>query len=587
MTRPGAKRNADASLRVMLTWSSLGNDLPRPSDLARLVRSAPRDGLLRALTMVAAVVMNGAFERQQDQIRLQGAIARELLRGPLGDKAQADFAAGRWQYFLAPEGFLLAIKAVIRLGKPSVAEPSGVGEVLAQLILTANDLATSRSETREDLEGYLIRGWWFARHDQSRFALARYYKLLSGSRDATAPNYLDLDRTFREASGGLGIIEFVASVFVVYSLYYRYKTAQDVGRFAFGNESRVMRARSRDDSKRRSFERLVVRSPAQLRRELREGEPRFVFGLGALRPLLNAPLIRLRDGTMVPVWMPLILELAADGPRWILQDHLSRSAGTAAIKKLNALLGHRFQDYGTGLLARCYPDVGPLQLLFREQEYGAAKRRRRGTDAILSIGDAAVFFEMTVTAPSATVLWSGSSQVYRDFLARAVEPKIAELERCVSDYLDGRLGYVTTPPSQVRRIFPILLTLQAYPLHPLLAPLYQKALAGSRYLSGSQLGTRGVQKLRFLTIEELEMVEGALHRGQANLVGLLQEWCLADPDGSTPFKNFLLIQKGMTEIPSSQLEADFRKLEEEMKAVAGQLFVIDDIGHDKPTPAGA
>jgi hypothetical protein len=215
-------------------------------------------------------------------------------------------------------------------------------------------------------------------------------------------------------------------------------------------------------------------------------------------------------------------------------------------------------------------------VLFPAEEYESADGPKEGTDAVLTIDDAAVFFEMTITAPPATALWSSSTAAFRKFLRGSLREKLSKLEACVRDYLDGRMTYVGPKPTYVRRVFPLLVTLQAYPANAVLSGLYSEVLAGFPLLSGSQLGDTGVRGLRFVSIEELEMLEGALSAGQADLVTLLDEWCLMHPSGDVPFKNFLLLEKRFQEIPSSVLKEQFDQAARDMTSEIARLFQLDE-----------
>lgn len=102
----------------------------------------------------------------------------------------------------APRYERAPIPAVARFGKPRVTAPAALGDVLGELILTANDLLDpGRSEV--DVVGRLLRLWWFARQDQARYALPRYLSLLTANPDPSSANYMDLDAMFQVASGGL------------------------------------------------------------------------------------------------------------------------------------------------------------------------------------------------------------------------------------------------------------------------------------------------------------------------------------------------------------------------------------------------
>jgi hypothetical protein len=525
--------------------------------------------------MVATVLLNADNKAGGHSPSAHLSMAHALLKGDLWETANSGFERRQWQVFLPPEGFLLAIRAVVRFGKPSVAASASVGDVLGELILTATDLLDpARSEV--DIAGRVLRLWWFARQDQARYALPRYFSLLTATTDPSAPNYLDLDATFREASGGLSIREYVASAMFLYAMYARYELPPDIEKHGFGNEWRTIAKRSLDRRKRLAFERLVLRSVPELARELRRQEPEFVYGYGALEPVLRAPFLRLADGNVVPIWMPLLRDLAAEGPRWVLAGHLSRTAGTNAISRLNAFLGGRFEEHTRRLLARCYLDAGPFQVLFPGEDYGTPDEPKEGTDAVLTIGDAAVFFEMTITAPPAAALWSSSTAAFGKFLRGSLRQKLSKLEACVGDFLDGRMSYVEPKPMYVRRVFPLLVTLQAYPANPVLSEMYSRVLAGFPFLSGSQLADAGVRRLRFMTIEELEMLEGALNAGQADLVALLDDWCFMYPAGDVPFKNFLLVEKRFHEIPSSVLKVQFDQATTDMTAEVAKLFRLDD-----------
>lgn len=87
----------------MLTWSQLGHASPKESDLVRLARSAPRDQLLRGLTMVAMVLLNADNKSGGLAPSAHLSMAHALLESDLFEIANSGFQQRQWQVFLPPE----------------------------------------------------------------------------------------------------------------------------------------------------------------------------------------------------------------------------------------------------------------------------------------------------------------------------------------------------------------------------------------------------------------------------------------------------------------------------------------------------
>ena len=182
-------------------------------------------------------------------------------------------------------------------------------------------------------------------------------------------------------------------------------------------------------------------------------------------------LLRLSDAESVPVWLPWVESKIADDPRWIIAS--AKVGDVSAIADFDGLLGDLFEDYVFDLLSRCYPTSGGTAQLFGPIEYETEQGLEESNDATLFSGPDAVFIEVTITHPRFPVLWNGDVSAFRAFLVdrfvNGETRKLWKLSKRINDFRAGRLQIGGVDPATVGTIYPVLVTLLAWPRHGILS----------------------------------------------------------------------------------------------------------------------
>ena len=287
------------------------------------------------------------------------------------------------------------------------------------------------------------------------------------------------------------------------------------------------------------------------------------------------PLLRLSAAESVPVWLPWVESKIADDPRWIIAS--AKVGDVSAIADFDGLLGGLFEDYVFALLSRCYATSGQTTQLFGPIEYQTEQGLEESNDATLFSGSDAVFFEVTITHPRFPVLWNGDVPAFRAFLAdRLVNGstrKLWKLSKRIGDFRAGRLQIGGMDPASVGTIYPVLVTLLAWPRHGILSLVVDPVYAELEPFGGGEdlLGT--VAKPVFVSAEELEMLEVSLRSGWT-MPEVLETW-RRSPHAESSLKNHLFLDRRFEEQPNPYLLEMFKDVVSALKSNAAELIHFD------------
>lgn len=567
----------DIEVGAWLAWSQVRDEPLDRDALYRSLGRVSRDWLLRSLSMVGALLANGGGLLSRDQ----RAMAAELLTGEDRDKALRLFDSGDVMTFVHPDGLLIAVKLALRYGSPT--EPTTDSEALASLLLASNELAGAPDGVDLDhLAGTALHSSALDQTEQLRYLIPRYQDLLVERGPAAAASLgFDPTEAFLESTGGLSIDDYTAFAVAVWAGFSTFKRAQDLQARPFGRVVPDTAARAHVPEAWELFERLVVCDIADAAEVVAAGEDTPV-AFDEFDFFRSRPLMRLYNGEVVPIWLPWLNAKLGDGLRWTIQGPLR--GDQLAINRFTAALGQWFEDYAFELLARVYPASGPFQILYPAHAYAPRGDQEESNDATLFLGDAAFFFEFTITAPRAVDLWTGDAALFREFVAERLvsgrNPKLAKLERRIRDFLAGDLVIDSIHPNNVHRLYPILVTLTPWPRHKIVSMALAPVLAPLDLLSGDTSGEARVFPLRWISAEELEMLEGPLLTGAATFEFILSGWA-ASPRADSSLKNYLFFDLNLAEVPNPYLREGYWAFVDRLRAgLAGRLHLDDQRPED-------
>ena len=562
----------DPEVGALLAWSVVRKD---PMDLEPIkaeLTTLSRDWLVRALSMIGTVFSNG-----KDTVPAHRALAAEMLTGDIREAALSAFDDGEVSAFLHPHGLLVAVKLALSYGSTSSDRTDA--DLLAHLLLAGNEVAVaSDGESLDHLSAVALRSSVFDLKEEVRYLIPRYHELLvERARPAVGKIGLDLGLLFQESTGGLSIDDYLALSVVVWAMFARFRTAEDLGDKNYGGILDDLGRRSLTADTWDRFTTLLVVDIAEAAVAV-AGDEQASLTLGQVNLFRERPLIRLSTGEVVPVWLPWLQSKIGDGLRWTIQGALK--GDTAAINRFTDALGALFEDYAYSLLARLYPDQGNLRMLYPEQEYKRGQNVEKSNDATLFVGDAAIFFEFTITAPRVTDLFAGDTEAYRQFIRRRFleegsNHKLLKLGRRIEDFLSGALVFESVDRAVVRRIYPVLVTLVPWPRHRVISRALGPLFESLSLLRGGVRDGVSVRPWRLISIEEMEMLEGTIAAGNDSLEAVLAGW-VDSTFSESSLNNYLLLGRGWTEEANPYLRGKYQVLVERIKGEAASRVRLEE-----------
>ena len=284
-----------------------------------------------------------------------------------------------------------------------------------------------------------------------------------------------------------------------------------------------------------------------------------VFGSLAIEktPILLAP-----DGRTYLVSMPALDRRATYGVLHVLaegsvEEGLDREHFTAPF-------GAAFQSWAEDCLARSVAKAEPRPQLFLDEPYGSKRFPRRTSDIVLRYPKDLILIEVVSGPLQARTVTRGDLKAFDRDLAKLIEKKAVQLDKCASDVLAGLTSGIGLDTQGVGMIWPVIVTSTVFPNRPEVGPVVRERLKQLGVLRG-----RPFRPISIISAEELAAAEGAMENG-ASLLDLLRGWKASRKTGDHSFKNFLLDgEPDKRRIPGSHHLAMF---EEASSAILSHVF---------------
>jgi hypothetical protein len=208
--------------------------------------------------------------------------------------------------------------------------------------------------------------------------------------------------------------------------------------------------------------------------------------------------------------------------------------------------GATVERYGQELLRSMYPSPEST-LLYDRLHLPLRGRDKRGSeiqlaDAFLGGGPECVFFEIKGRWLREDVL-AGAPEDYQQHVREKYSGRIGvgQLARNISNLALGEWRTEAEELAGVERIFPVMVVyddrLDA-PLHPrFLAQEFARSISGNDALGNLRVGKWMVAPLTVMTIDNLELLEGSVHK--FSLFDLLRDYSSECPDRFVSLQNFM------------------------------------------------
>jgi hypothetical protein len=359
---------------------------------------------------------------------------------------------------------------------------------------------------------------------------------------------------------GLDALDFSAYAFGIYAMFAQYQTARDLEGVNYRAlaEATGQRATRHDEYQR--FLSLVSRSREELRQAF-SGPDQERLSLDDAISFRTAPLVRLEQGGVVPVWLEWIEEKIGSAPRYLIQNSISEEP---EMKRFRGALGEAFEDYFLELLTRTFRAGGPATVDVRDG--------LPGCDAIISFGDAAVFLEFTVSEPPLDMFWRGDEAGLRKFAANRLvgKGKLGQLSDTIRAYQAGALDIGAGRPIATR-IYPVIVGLTPPPLLLGLDRVLRESIR--KHNPGIADGEGDVRPVVFTCAKDWEILEPLLSSRRVALADTLEGWIASGLQSG--LGDHLLRDRGFSMTRSPHLRKRWEEIQEDLRSRAMRLYGLD------------
>jgi hypothetical protein len=223
-------------------------------------------------------------------------------------------------------------------------------------------------------------------------------------------------------------------------------------------------------------------------------------------PFESRPFLRLRDGTLL-LWSPrALLNWATEGLFHRLHDIAKAEKRDVVFRGFHARLTEK---YCVDLLREALPSLRRVGngVVHGEIPYRTKFGETRSPDIAVDFGPDLIFMEVTSGRLTAATYALGDATSVESDLGRLVVEKASQLSRRIDDFREGKFILEGVDRSNVRRIWPVVITA---PGLFMTEPLWREL---NRRLADA-LTQPNVQPLVVLDVYDLEVLAGLLEAGK-------------------------------------------------------------------------
>ncbi len=449
-------------LGVYVTFERVFAQKARPQDLVNYISQFPMVPLVRLLCGIGAISHNSShatpFDIQQnfaDEFRDNSGMKRviELLT------AEPD------NVFVSEEQVASLIKYAL-LNAHSDHWPSDAGDLLVRMLLVYNSLRGVEHEPKRDdrdtFMNFELRA--AANFDESLAAIiARFAAFFDWARtdaDAKAsPNYLDLDADFSRFYG-MSYMEWAAAAFAFLTHFRRITNAAEMEKLSPVLDVNVFLSSVGEQTILRAWlghNSVSIDDAIAFFKRMEEGNKSYA-GIVALLPFMRRPLLAVASDQVCAPYLPYLENSLGLGIFFALLDGYNEHGERENGKKFTRFFGEFFEDHIVNLIRDAHPTPA---LVFGEMEY---VKGSKSTDLVIFEGDAALFIDITSSRFNvAKTLVALDPEAIEKDVEKIVLANAEQLDGSIAAFRDGRLTYPGIDASKIKRIFPIVLSLQALP----------------------------------------------------------------------------------------------------------------------------
>lgn len=517
-------------LRVYITYSELFGTEPSWDDFFSRLRGIGLRPVMAALSYLNTLLkVKGTLQAQDETVG--GTFDADLM------SRVAKLPEWRGRVVYSPPQALLVMKTALLYSpdRDDERDDRAFTRALAEVMLMANDLidadarpAIAAAKNQDELVRaflpFTIRAT-LAQHSEGYvIAIGRaailFTKLAVRADLRRSPNFVDLDTRVRSVTG-LSVLDYFAVGLSVVLWFFSGANRREL------TDNRQLRAATFFSQSKldpavgaRFLEGLTHTYPSAKTAFEKRSTGGRLFSYDFV-PFMLRPLFQILEGVTVPVSLAFLESRVTNGVYWLIFD----SMPSAERERLSAFYGQVLEAYVRDVLVRTLPDGGDLsQRVFGEFTYRTGKGEQKTTDVVALYPGAAIFFEVTATRlRMEDTLLSGDPAAVEADLENIIIRKARQLHDRIADFRAGRYSFGGATANEVKQILPVVVTGASLPIWTVTMKVVNRSLQANGWLQGP-----GIEPLRIIGVDELEMIEPLVARGE-NLLAILQKHA-ADPE---------------------------------------------------------
>ena len=402
-------------------------------------------------------------------------------------------------------------------------------------LIAVNDLldAGLDIEDREARLAWEIRQSQLNHHDDLLCAMAVHYEVyavlwpeLLGDGAAAA------ERAFRSATG-TSIGDYFTVGSAVMARLVKFGNSSDGAPMV---QPEVYFSKTKlDPSVPGAFFACVARDVDGLRAELQREEAAYGPTTYGSLTFERFPLVEAQPGFFLPISVASLQRRITEGVFHVLseaaeREGLDRRHYASSFGNVFQVLVERTARRGEARLASPAPITADVA-------YGGRSHRRDSSDVIIATERNPVFIEVVSGPLQAATTTRGDVTAFRTDMRRLIVSKAKQLDRCIADFLVGRLELDGANRSTTYRVWPVIVTSHSFPHADTVLQTIRGALRDAGHLQQDKAGG-----LAIVSAEDLVFCEGHMEQGRTFL-SLIRSW-KSGPRADLPFKHELVALGG-------------------------------------------
>jgi len=513
-----------------LTYTELGGEpVDEPWIISRLQKMSAYD-CLQALGRLSCMVYSAPIADTNQQLRIIERLGWHEAKDSVESVLRTD--GGRALFF--PQQLVHLSRLAVLHADPrpmdNFCDHTLVDDFI-QCVLGVTELLSEDGidlELEENQVSWILRQTTINERADSVAMWARYYDIFVRTWDQVAtPEAFDAAAAF-EKFVGIGIPRWLAVGFAFYSLFLRYGNFQSEDFFVIPEVG--FAETSLQSAEWDAFLQLTAVTLDDCRERILREENRFgptIYRCQSFeeRPLLQVP----GDRVLVfPLALDSLERHFTEGIFWILSD-AAMDRGLPR-EHFSGAFGQVFEEWVQRAFERALPAVG-VKRVHRAKQYARDHEQVDSSDVIIDYEPDAVFVEVVAKRPQAATLTRGDYAAFEQDLQAGVLKKAKQLDRNIADFRSGHLVVGDMDPSRIKRIFPVILSIEGFPSMPPIPKVITERIEAEGWL-------HDLPPVSLLSAEELDAIEAFMEQGVAFL-DLLRGWKIDSGFGGFPFSNYV------------------------------------------------